>query len=92
MTLRGLESRMERLWARVLEVDTVPPDADFFELGGNSLLVAELVLMLEDEAGIAVASEDVFAAPSIAALARRLDAGSGATTPAVPRLPRRTEC
>jgi len=67
-----LEAQLAPRWARVLGLTDVPPEADFFELGGNSLLVAELTVVLEDELGIAASVEDVFAAPSIAALARRL--------------------
>lgn len=36
--------RVRQTWAEVLDVDTVPDDVNFFELGGDSLL---LIVLLE---------------------------------------------
>jgi amino acid adenylation domain-containing protein len=53
---------MAELWRSVLQVDTVPPDADFFALGGDSLLAIRL--MAEAEArGLAVRLADLFNRP-----------------------------
>ncbi|MBL4828117.1 MAG: AMP-binding protein [Spongiibacteraceae bacterium] len=42
-----LESRCVQIWEQVLEVDGLGIDDDFFELGGDSLLAAELILKME---------------------------------------------
>ena len=60
------------LYARVLGVPTVGIDDDFFGLGGHSLLVPRLVGLVRSALG-AVTLRTVFEAPTVAALAARLD-------------------
>ena len=43
----ALESEIAQLWARMLGRESVDPEADFFELGGDSLLAVEMRLSLE---------------------------------------------
>ncbi|MBB1242378.1 acyl carrier protein, partial [Streptomyces durbertensis] len=55
-----------RLWAELLELDGVPGDRRFFDLGGNSLLVGRLFARLCDrfpDTGLEVA--DLFANPTV---------------------------
>lgn len=42
------------LWGRLLPVGTVGPDEDFFHLGGDSLLAAQMLVMAEHETGVTV--------------------------------------
>lgn len=37
---------LHRIWCRTLKVDSAPPEADFFESGGHSLLLVEMVQSL----------------------------------------------
>ncbi|AGP53603.1 non-ribosomal peptide synthetase [Streptomyces rapamycinicus] len=75
-----LERALADLWARVLQVPSVGRDADFFSLGGDSLLVAQLVgRMRERLPQLAGVSWDdllrmVLNRPTVAALADRLRA------------------
>jgi thioesterase domain-containing protein len=69
------ESVVAMVWARALEVDDVPRDGDFFELGGDSLAAEALVSMVVHDLQIPAA--DVSAAllaeaPTVAEFARRL--------------------
>jgi amino acid adenylation domain-containing protein/non-ribosomal peptide synthase protein (TIGR01720 family) len=70
------ETMLAELWAAVLGREAASPlgvDADFFELGGHSLLAAQLAVRASEALGLAVAVGDLFAAPTVAALAERLE-------------------
>ena len=61
-------------------------DDDFFALGGNSLLAAELISALRrDPAFVGIAVRDVYEAPTVAALAE-CGVGDELDAPAVPEL------
>lgn len=72
-------SARERLvaeaWAAVLGVDGVGRDDNFFDLGGHSLLLIQVQKHLRDRA-VDVSVVDLFTYPTVAALARHLDAGA----------------
>ncbi|MBV7706687.1 amino acid adenylation domain-containing protein [Nocardia nova] len=77
-----LSDAIAAVWAQVLECDSVPATANFFDLGGNSLLVARVHLALEEALGISIARTDLFRYPTVAALAAAL-AGSVAARESV---------
>nr|WP_276307341.1 non-ribosomal peptide synthetase [Amycolatopsis antarctica] len=70
----GREPRTERervlcrLFADVTGVDSAGPDDDFFAIGGDSILLIELVGRARDE-GLVLTVRDVFARRTVAALA-----------------------
>ncbi|MFZ2177197.1 MAG: amino acid adenylation domain-containing protein, partial [Rhodococcus sp. (in: high G+C Gram-positive bacteria)] len=66
--------------ADVLGLDTVGADADFFALGGNSLSATRVAARLSAAQERTVGVRDVFEAPTVALLARRLLRRPGATT------------
>jgi amino acid adenylation domain-containing protein len=68
-----VEEAIARVWQRVLGVSRVGVDDDFFDLGGHSLLVTQVVSQLRRElpSGLRpVAVMDLFSHPTVAALAR----------------------
>ncbi|MFJ4622340.1 amino acid adenylation domain-containing protein [Streptomyces sp. NPDC088812] len=73
--------RVTALWADLLGRDaaTIGPDDDFFRLGGESLLGARLMLRLREECGVRLGLDAVYGAPTVAGLAKLVDAGAGAT-------------
>ncbi|GCD47384.1 non-ribosomal peptide synthetase [Streptomyces paromomycinus] len=93
-----LERALAGLWAEVLHVPSVGRDADFFALGGDSLLVAQLVGRTRRQLpqAAAVTWDDllrmVLNRPSVAALADRLRAtgapGGAKDSPLVELAPR----
>ncbi|MGD0560819.1 MAG: phosphopantetheine-binding protein, partial [Streptosporangiaceae bacterium] len=63
------ERRISAIWARILKVQGVPRDANFFELGGNSLRATVAAGMIEREFGVSLPVADLFAVPTIAGAA-----------------------
>ncbi|MGW7469824.1 amino acid adenylation domain-containing protein [Streptomyces xantholiticus] len=85
----GMEQTLAALWTDVLPVSFVGRDANFFDLGGDSLLVARLVTRMRERLPEAADLEWddllrlVMNRPTVAALAARLSAsGTGAPAPA----------
>ncbi|MET8977503.1 amino acid adenylation domain-containing protein [Streptomyces sp. NPDC004539] len=88
-----VEQAVAGLWCQVLGVDALPPDADFFALGGNSILAAELLAKVRASLGVLITQvrplirvllDDAtlrgFSAAVVAARAGTLDADTGART------------
>ena len=61
----GLEQELAKIWQKVLGVDSISVTANFFQLGGNSLLVVNLLEQVESELGKKVPMVMLFQAPTI---------------------------
>lgn len=57
------------VWGRVLRLDGVPDDANFFELGGSSLAAIHVVSLLKERYDVALDVTDVFENDDLSALA-----------------------
>jgi amino acid adenylation domain-containing protein len=68
----GRERELAELFGEVLGLDDVGLDDDFFELGGDSLAVLELLAGINERFDIELSATAVLAAPTVAALATRL--------------------
>ena len=75
----------------VLGVAPAGPESSFFELGGNSISVIELLHQLEKTTGLTLSFKDVFEAPTVAAIAARLVSAPASMWPALSRGPSRAE-
>ena len=86
-----VETRLSALFAEVLGVSRVGIHESFFDLGGHSLLATQLVSRIRRAFDIALPVRALFEAPTVAGLARHVDAvvwtsqkpaaaGSGAVT------------
>jgi acyl carrier protein len=74
---RAPESETERVvsraWARVLGVERVGLDDDFFALGGDSLMAQRILTQVERELGISIPIRIAFANPTVAQLSEHID-------------------
>lgn len=68
MTTNGLVN----IFRRVLEIDDVQTDSDFFALGGDSLLATRVLSAIARESGIELGFKDFVLAPSPQALSVHL--------------------
>ena len=69
-----LECQLAGIWADLLDVDQVGVDQDVFAFGVDSLAMTQMILRLEERFGVDFSFEDIFNAPTVAALARRIEA------------------
>ncbi|WP_457654564.1 non-ribosomal peptide synthetase [Rhodocaloribacter sp.] len=72
-----VERTLTELWAEVLGKARVGVEDNFFELGGHSLRAVEMLARVEERMGERLPLAAVFEAPTVGALARRLQAGVG---------------
>lgn len=71
------EYRLARVWREVLELDEIDLDANFFDLGGNSLDVIEATERLAGILGREMREQLLLEYPTIRLLARHLDEAGG---------------
>ncbi|MCB1058508.1 MAG: alpha/beta fold hydrolase, partial [Acidobacteria bacterium] len=72
----AVEHQLARLFEELLGVEVETAGADFFALGGHSLLAVRLASRIERELGAAVPLAALVAAPTVEALAARLESAS----------------
>jgi amino acid adenylation domain-containing protein len=77
-----VEELVAGIWADVLGREGVPPGADFFDLGGHSLLATRVVSRIRDALGTDLPLAALFEAPTVEALARRVDGAALVSAPA----------
>lgn len=73
----SLEETITAIWGQVLHIDRIGPDANFFDIGGDSLRLAAAHARLERALGREFAIIDMFEHTSVRALARHLQGGMG---------------
>jgi acyl transferase domain-containing protein/acyl carrier protein/NADP-dependent 3-hydroxy acid dehydrogenase YdfG len=68
----ALERQLSGIWQRILGVDSLNVEDNFFDLGGNSLLGLQLVQELGRQLDLQVPPVALFEHPTVASLARHL--------------------
>ncbi|WP_051723653.1 non-ribosomal peptide synthetase [Micromonospora chokoriensis] len=75
-----IEQTLASVIAAVIGLDQVGPHDNFFEIGGDSILAIQVVARAQ-EAGLALTPYDLFAHPTVAALAGIAEAAAADTPP-----------
>ena len=82
------ELRIASIWKDILGAPDISRDADFFTIGGTSILATQVALRLEKELGIDVPLQTIFENPTVEALAANLGATLDKDAPIVMHLHR----
>lgn len=68
-----VQQRISGLWEELLAVESISPEANFFELGGDSMTAIRMLRRLREEIHPAVKLDDVYEFPSISQLSNRVE-------------------
>ena len=71
--LLPVQQRISAMWEELLALESISPEANFFELGGDSMTAIRLLRRLREEVHPAVKLDDVYDCPSIAQLSIRVE-------------------
>ncbi len=69
-----VEEALLRIWSGVLEADRIGINDSFFDLGGHSLAAIKVISRVREELGVHLSMATMFDAPTIAGLAKIIDA------------------
>lgn len=88
-----LEQALTNIWKDILQLDSVAPTSDFFEVGGHSLLAAQLFDEIRKRTGVDLSLATLFTASTIEQLAEviRLQRPTDVWTSLVPINPQGTK-
>jgi amino acid adenylation domain-containing protein len=67
-----LEERIAAIWGELLELDRIGSTANFFDLGGHSLLLAQVHVRLQEAVDPALSIVELFRHPTVSSLATHL--------------------
>ena len=82
-----VSTRVARIWADVLGVDSVPHDASFFELGGHSLLAIRVMSRVQEQFGVDVPLAELFRYPTVTEFAGVIVGAAPAEAAIAPSVP-----
>jgi acyl-CoA synthetase (AMP-forming)/AMP-acid ligase II/aryl carrier-like protein len=81
-----LERKLADTWTELLELDQIGVDENVFALGADSITVTQMLSRLRARFGVDFSFQDIFDAPTVAALAARLGSSQKDSAPVSPSL------
>lgn len=75
----AVEATVSEIWKRLLGRAHIDRNADFFDLGGDSLMTLNMMFALEEELGVDLPVTMIFEAPTIATLAAAIETQASPT-------------
>ncbi len=88
---RASEVALAKIWAEVLRLPRVEPDANFFDIGGDSLKAMEVIVRVSEELQVDLPLIAFFEDPTVTHLASVVDELKGVATTSITRVPGRRE-
>ncbi|HHV28103.1 MAG TPA: amino acid adenylation domain-containing protein [Clostridium sp.] len=70
------EETLTKIWSELLGIDVISTTDNLFDLGGHSLLVAQMVLQVKQQMDIEISVKDIFTYPTIKELANQIVNGA----------------
>jgi amino acid adenylation domain-containing protein len=83
--LSATESAIARVWKEILDVPTLSASENFFHIGGDSLRAIQAILQINRALGSNLTVTHIFEAPTIRALAKKIDSAKAQAMPAIKR-------
>jgi acyl-CoA synthetase (AMP-forming)/AMP-acid ligase II/acyl carrier protein len=80
-----LEDQLASAWAEILDADHVGLGQDVLALGVDSLAITEMILRVKEDFGVELTFDDIFDAPTVAALALRVESSQKRSRDRLPR-------
>ncbi|HRO13687.1 MAG TPA: SDR family NAD(P)-dependent oxidoreductase [Paracoccus sp. (in: a-proteobacteria)] len=78
----GTQAELAGIWAGLLGIRQIGAEDSFFDLGGHSLIAVRMFTQVRKHYGVDFPISALFEAPTVAALAARIDARTGRTNAA----------
>lgn len=72
-----VENKILSIWADRLGIQTIGLDENFFDLGGNSLIAAQIFTKINSDLGVEINGAEIFNLPTIRKLADFIEAAGG---------------
>lgn len=75
MNANPTTAQLQRCFELIFKIEGVTPEDDFFELGGDSLAAAQLLVEIEKRIGVKIPSTVLIQSPTVSALAVAIEQG-----------------
>lgn len=81
----GMEAELASIWKDLLHIDSIPPGANFFEIGGHSVMAAKMAAEIERRGLGRVELVDIFSHPTLEALSLEVGRDAAKASVSQPR-------
>jgi len=80
------EAAVAEIWRRLIGIESIGPEDNFFEIGGHSLLATRAISRIREQLGTELPLRAIFEHPTLSELAREVDAARAAGSRAVKQI------